>query len=401
MKGHRFWTMVLAGVLLLSACNSSESPEHSSTLPGDVPEGAEVRRRALASRIESEVVSFKQTNPLLRLAARIAYGEDRYSRISSPLRGRVVDIRARLGDHVEAGDVLVVIESPEITAVYSDYIKEASEYEYAKRTYRLAKDLYDIKALPEKDLKQAENDLVKAQAEYRRAKELLMAFRVPERELQKPLHEQRVTSRFELRSSITGTIVERAVTLGQSVGGDPSELLFTVANLDVLLVVADVYERDLGLVRVGQEAWVTVDAYPGEKFPASVFAIGDIVDPSTRTIKVRAKVDNLGHRLKPEMFARLEIQLGEGTPVLALPKEAVLDMAGTRVVFVIDEDGRYVMRTVRVLDVASDPVQILEGLTPGERVVTKGAVLVKALAKQGGRSELSSEDRGTRGDSSL
>lgn len=399
--GHRFWTIIIvAGVLLLGACNRSESPENSSAHPVDDPEEVEVQS-ALASRIESEVVSFKQTNPLLRLAARIAYGEDRYSRISSPVRGRVVDIRARLGDHVEAGDVLVVIESPEITAVYSDYIKEASEYEYAKRTYRLAKDLYEIKALPEKDLKQAENDLVKAQAEYRRAKELLMAFRVPERELQKPLHEQRVTSRFELRSSITGTVVERAVTLGQSVGGDSSELLFTVANLDVLLVVADVYERDLGLVRVGQKAWVTVDAYLGEKFPASVFAIGDIVDPSTRTIKVRATVNNLEHRLKPEMFARLEIQLGQGTPVLALPKEAVLDIAGRRVVFVIDSEGRYVMRDVRVLDMASDPVQILEGLAPGERVVTKGAVLIKALAGPGGRSEPSPEDRGASGASSL
>jgi membrane fusion protein, heavy metal efflux system len=398
MTGHGILTLALAGILIFGACNRTDSSEDSSAPSRDTSDTREVRK-PLASRIETEVVTFKATNPVLRLAARIAYGEDRYSKIASPLRGRVVDIRARLGDHVQAGDVLVVIESPEITAIYSDYIKEASEYEYAKRTYRLAKDLYEIKALPEKDLKLAENDLVKAQAEYRRAKELLVAFRVPARELEKPLDQQRVTSRFELRSSLTGTIVERAVTLGQSVGGDASELLFTVADLDVLLVIADVYERDLGLVRAGQEAWVTVDAYPNERFPASVFAIGDIVEPSTRTIKVRAQVDNRAHRLKPEMFARLKIRLDEGTPVLALPKEAVLEMDGTQIVFVVDDEDRYVMRTVRVLDMASDPVQILEGLTQGERVVIKGAVLVKALEERGEASRTAPPARPTSGDS--
>src|SRR5207249_3607083 len=116
------------------------------------------------------------------------------------------------------------------------------------------KDLYETKALAQKDLKQAENDMIKARAEFRRAKERLLSLKVPAAELEKPLAEQRITSRYELKSPLAGTVVERTVTPGQSVGGDPSQVRFTVADLDVLQVVADVYERDLALVQAGQVA---------------------------------------------------------------------------------------------------------------------------------------------------
>ncbi|MEK6525556.1 MAG: efflux RND transporter periplasmic adaptor subunit, partial [Nitrospirota bacterium] len=136
--------------------------------------------------------------PELTLGGKVAYGEDRYSKISSPLQGRVVEVRAKLGDRVKAGDVLMVIDSPDITAVYSEFVKEASDLEYATRAYELAKDLYETKALPLKDLKQAENDRIKARAEFRRAKERLLSLKVPAAELDKPLAEQKITSRFEM-----------------------------------------------------------------------------------------------------------------------------------------------------------------------------------------------------------
>lgn len=357
----------------------NESP--AGTAPG-LAQGAPAAPRA-AGQVETAVVQLKPVQPELVLVGKVAYGEDRYSKISSPLQGRVVEVRAHLGDRVKAGDTLLVIDSPDITAAYSEFVKEASDLEYATRAQELAKELYATKALALKDLKQAENDLIKARAEFRRAKERLLSLRIPAAELDKPLAQQRITSRFEMKSPLTGTVVERTVTPGQSVGGDVGQVLFTVADLDRLQVVADVYERDLALVKVSQVARVNVEAYPSTDFGAVVASIGDVVDPNTRTIKVRAWVDNQEHKLKPEMFARLRLDVGDALPFLAIPKEAVVEIDGKHFVYLVDVGEKYVKKEVKVSSVSAEFVRVLEGLTPGERIVTKGAVLVKGQDVKG------------------
>ena len=289
-------------------------------------------------------------------------------------------MRAHLSEHVQAGSVLLVLDSQEIAQAYSEYAKEDSDLNYATRAHELAKDLYENKALALKDLKQAENELIKARAEFRRAKERLLSLRVPAQELEKPLERQKITSRFEMKSPLTGIVVERNVTPGQSIGGESGLVLFTVADLDILQVVADVYERDLAylaLVKEGQLAKVSVEAYPDVSFPATVTTIGDVVDPVSRTIKLHAVVSNKDHRLKPEMFARLHIEVGESTLLLTIPREAVLEEDGKQFVYVVEGTDQYVKREVKVSTISPDQVRVLEGLASGQRIVTKGAVLVK------------------------
>jgi cobalt-zinc-cadmium efflux system membrane fusion protein len=376
-------SLVLVVLLFtLAACGRGEQPAPSDA--ATPPQGHSAAAKPEAQpRIETTVVELSQSRQALTLAGKVAYGEDRYSRISSPLQGRVVEVRAHLGDRVKAGAVLLVIDSPDIAQAYSEYVKEDSELRYATRAYELAKDLYEDKAMPLKDLKQAENELIKARAEFRRAKERLLSLRVSAEELNKPLDKQKITSRFEMKSPLTGTVVERAVTPGQSVSGDPSQVLFTVADLDMLQVMADLYERDLSLVKEGQFAKVNVEAYPGVDFPATIAAIGDIVDPSSRTIKVRAWVNNEEHKLKPEMFARLQLEVGEAAQFLVVPREAVLEVDGKQFVYVVDSQNRYVKQEVKVASVSPDQVRILEGLTRGQRIVTKGAVLIKGQEAKG------------------
>ena len=375
--------VVALSLLCLTACGKGDQPANSDA--ATPPHG---KTRTLPQdatpRVETGVVDYGGMQQDLSLSGKIAYGEDRYSKISSPLQGRVVEVRAHLGDRVKAGAVLLVIDSPDIAQAYSEYVKEDSDLQYATRSHELAKDLYSNKALPLKDLKQAENELVKARAEFRRAKERLLSLRVPAEELNKPLDKQQITSRFEMKSPLTGIVVERVVTPGQSVGGDANQVLFTVADLDMLQVVADVYERDLALVKEGQFAKVKVEAYPEVDFPATVASVGDVVDPASRTIKLRAWVNNQDHRLKPEMFARLHIQVGDATKILVVPKEAVLESDGKQFVFVVEESNRYVRHEVKVSNFTPDQMRVLEGLTPGQRIVTKGAVLIKGQEVKGG-----------------
>ena len=332
--------------------------------------------------VETRVVELNSDRQVLTLSGKIAYGEDKYSKISSPLQGRVVEVRARLGGHVKAGDVLLVVDSPDIAQAYAEYVKEESELHYTTRAYELAKDLYETRALALKDLKQAENELVKAQAEFRRAKERLLSLRISPQELKKPLDQQQITSRFEMKSPLSGIVVERTVTPGQAVTGGSDHILFTVADLDVVQVVADVYERDLALVQEGQSAVVQVEAYPDIEFPATVTAVGDVVDPGTRTIKVRARVANESHKLKPEMFARLQLDVSDRGQFLTVPREAVLEVDGKQFVYVVVNGTRYVKRGVKISSMSGDQTRVLDGLKVGERIVTKGAVLIKGQEDQ-------------------
>lgn len=382
MSAHMAPLAIMMALLIISGCGKSDQASPSDSVAAPLAKTAPSAAPA-QPRVETAVVEFSPSHQALVLSGKVAYGEDRYSKISSPLQGRVVEVRAHLGDRVKAGDVLLIVDSPDIAQAYSEYVKEDSDLQYATRAHDLAKDLYENKAMPLKDLKQTENELVKARAEFRRAKERLLSLRVPADELTKPLDKQKITSRFEMKSPLTGIVVERAVTPGQSVGGDPAQVLFTVADLDMLQVLADLYERDLALVKEGQFAKVTVEAYPGVDFPATLAAIGDVVDPATRTIKVRAWVKNDPHKLKPEMFARLHLDVGDATPFIAVPREAVLESDGKQFVYVVEEPNRYVKREVKVSNISTDQVRVLEGLIRGQRIVIKGAVLIKGQEVKG------------------
>jgi len=366
--------VLIVALALLTACGSAEEPGLSNADYASVANG---HNKALM-HIETSLVSAGPANVTLFLTGKVAYREDHHSKISSPVQGRVVEVRARLGDQVNAGDILLVLESPHVAKAYSEFVREHSELGHATQAYRLAHDLFKAKALPLLDLKQAEKDLAKAQAEFRRTKERLLALQVPAVEVNKPLSDQTISARFELRSPLTGTVVERTVTPGQLVTGHSSQALFMVADLDRLQIVADAFERDLAMIRPGQDATVTVDAYPDMVFPAVVETIGDIVDSSSRTIKVRAWFNNDHPKLKPEMFTRLYLSLDNDGTFFSVPNKAVLVVDGKEYVYVMEAEGRYVRRAVKVGPASGDLIRVVEGLTFGDRVVTKGAVLLMA-----------------------
>ncbi len=375
--------LTLALALPVWGCGDSGKTEVMQS--ADKPKGAGENGLPAESRpqIVVEAVQLKPIAGDLSLSGKVQYSEDRFVKVSSPLVGRVTDVRAKLGERVVAGQVLLSIDSADIGAAYSDYVKAESDLGLATRNYELAKDLFEAKAMSKKDVVQAENDYFKAQAEHRRTRERLLALRIPASELDKPRSEQRITSRFDLKSPLDGTVVERSVTVGQMVGADPGQMLYTIADLSVLQVVAEVYERDLSRVARGARVSVTIEAYPGETFDGTIVYVGDVVDQTTRTIKVRCSVVNRGLKLKPEMFARVNLKMGSGTPVLVLPKEAVMEVGGQEFVFVQGADGKYVRRPVMTGLASGDTIQIREGLQAGEKVVVKGALLIKGEQEKG------------------
>src|SRR5262249_36557980 len=151
----------------------------------------------------------------------------------------------------------------------------------------------------------------------------LLSLGMPRTDLDQPLEAVHVNSRFNLASPISGTVVERSLTLGQVVGGDNPAKLFVVADLDTLWVTVDIYEKHLPLVHPGEDVTLEAGAWPGQEFHGQIGYVADTVDPNSRTIKVRATVDNRQGLLKPEMFMTATVQAPGSTTVLTVPVAAI------------------------------------------------------------------------------
>jgi cobalt-zinc-cadmium efflux system membrane fusion protein len=317
----------------------------------------------------------------LIVQGRIQYSLDGFVKISSPLRGLVRAVRVKLGDNVAAGEPILAVESPDIGTAYADFAAAESELHLARRNFELALDLYRVKALPKKDFDLAQTDLRKNKAEYDRARERLLTLKISEKELDKPRDQRRITAQFDVKSPLNGVIVEKLVTVGQLI--DTADILYTVADMDVLQAVGEVYERDIRLLSPGITASVKVESFPQDLFPAVITYVGDVVDPTTRTIKIRCDVTNLDRKLKADMFARIHLQVGAQNMGVALPREAVIRMDGDAFVFVQSNQEEYERRQVVTGSLMGDLLEIRDGVKTGEAVVVKGGLLLQsALEKQ-------------------
>ena len=357
---------VLAWCLASLACGGSDTPR---TVTEKTQPAAPVSERP--KPIETYIVTASSANSSLTRPATLAYAEDEFSTISSPLQGRVLEVRKRLGEAVKAGEILMVIDSPDIATAYSDFVKEISELGMAERNYDLIKSLYEVQAVSLKEFKQAENDLIRERAEFAQAKDKLVFLGVPAGELKKTTPTPVITSRFELKSPLTGTVVERNVTPGQLVGPDTTAPLMTVANLNRLQVVADVYERDVPLIHIGQRGHLQVEAYPNLDIEANIVFIGEVVEPNTRTIKIRARIDNADHRLKPQMYGKLQIPVESTAQIILIPRKALAHANGRTVVYVEQSPGLFQPRPISIQEEPGDRVRVLEGLAVGERIASQ------------------------------
>ena len=180
-----------------------------------------------------------------------------------------------------------------------------------------------------------------------------------------------------LRARVEGTVVERSALVGQELRADAAAALLTITDLNSVWVLADAYEQDLPVVQVGAAVSVHVPAYPGESFPGQVVHVHDTVDSETRTVKVRCVLKNPGGRLKPEMFAKVELQNPGGPKAIVVPTQAVLNDGDQSIVLVVGEDNAYQAVKVEAGPESAGTVRILSGLTPGQRIVTQGALFLQ------------------------
>ena len=301
----------------------------------------------------------------------ITYDGNHVSVVASRAEGRVVSIRTDLGQRVNAGDVLVIVESPEVGETRGTYGRAQAAIEVARRNYEREKRLYEQSITSQKEMLEAEGVFRSAEAELNAALAKLKALGAS------PVGEG---GTFGLVSPVSGTVVERHATPGQIAG--PSTDLLTVADLRHVWITVDVYEADFTRVQNGVPAKVIPTALR-DTFPGKVTFAGGVVDSLSRTVKVRVEVENESRLLRPGMFAQVYIQTAiqaGGDSSVVVPEIAVQEVDGRQVVFVsAGAPGRYVAREV-VLGPrpSSTLLSVVKGLRRGDRVVAKGAFQLKA-----------------------
>jgi cobalt-zinc-cadmium efflux system membrane fusion protein len=376
MIGHRLAFSVL--LLTAPACTKAR---------GSAPADVESASRADKARdfirydtshvphdfIQIETVAETSGSTAVSLPGRVGFDEDHTQRLASPIDGRVVDILVKLGDRVRAGQPLLRLSSPSVGLVQADVQKAASDLAVAEKASTRVKTLQAEGAASDREVAQVDGELRKARADHARAGAQLKSL---------GLSASDPAVGVVLRAQIPGVVVERNVMVGAEVVGaevraDQTAALLTISNLGVVWVMADAYEQDLGLVTQDDPVIVQVPAYPGEKFAGRVGHIGDVVDPATRTVKIRCVAPNPDRKLKPEMFARVDVSDGGRRRLIWLSSKAVLTEGDKTYVIVASEGNEFRVRRVDVGAESDGRVRLLGGVTPGDKIVTEGAIFMK------------------------
>jgi len=328
---------------------------------------------------------------------KISIDEDRATPIFSPYPGRVTRLMAKPGDQVQRDQPLFMIEANDMVQAQNDFLaavaninKANSRVNLGEIVERQTRTLHESRAGSLRDFQQAQSDLVQARGDLRTAEALLEAARnrlvilgKTDAEIEAFRNSGKISPETPIHAPISGTVVGRKVGPGQfvsytSIGS--IEPVFTIGDLSTVWLVAYIRESDAAKVRVGQELEFTVLSHPGRTFKAEITYVSAGLDPATRRLMVRATIDNAQRLFKPEMFANIVIFTDEGMTGPAVARDAVIVEADGARVWVARDDMTAELRKVQTGMVSGGMIQILQGLQPGEKVITKGGIFVDRAA---------------------
>jgi cobalt-zinc-cadmium efflux system membrane fusion protein len=402
----RWWQLaVVAVAAVLVALGLAVVPELVKPTPEQSSEAAKAApgtfrpTPAQWAGLKFETVTTMAFRPERVTEGSIAIDDDLTTPVFSPYSGRVMKVIAMLGDVVEQNSPLFVIHASEFVQAQSDLITglanlatTRSQLTMAQTTERRAHELYLAQGGALKDWQQAQTDLISAQNNVRAAEIALHSVRRRLRILGKTDEEiasleaqpmQKLDSEVTVRAPIGGTITQRQIGVGQYINSEAAGAtnpVYTISNLSTVYLIANVREADAPLMHVGDPVEVRVLAYPDRVFKAKISWIAASIDPNTRRLSVRADVENPNGELKPGMFASFNIITGNAETAPAVPQRAVVFEGETARVWVASDDGTIAARQIRIGRSANGMLEVLEGLSKGDKVVTSGALFIDRAA---------------------
>jgi cobalt-zinc-cadmium efflux system membrane fusion protein len=308
----------------------------------------------------------------------IDFNQNMLVQVFSQYPGKILKAFYNLGDEVKQGDILFTIDSPDLLQAESALLASAGVLELQTRTLARATQLLRAGGSAQKDVDQATSDQQTAEGNFKAAKNAVRIFGKTDAEIEQILALRKVDSTLLVPSPISGRIIARNAAPGFLTQPGNAPAPYSVADLSTMWMIANVIETDAPAYRLGQAVEVKVPAYPDRIFDGHVTTLGSMIDPNSHRQLVRSEIADPEQLLRPGMFASFVIRMGNPARSLAVPVESVVrEGDGTMTVWVTADRRRFVKRTVKVgIQQQGGWSQILEGLEPGESVVTDGAVFL-------------------------
>jgi cobalt-zinc-cadmium efflux system membrane fusion protein len=431
-QSHRIWVWAgIASVAILCGCTSSpitSQSDSNSTGTNTLATGSVDRRLvSLSSAAEREAgvnfakVEVRELDSDVNVTGEVLANANTQTHVTTPVTGRVTQTLVSIGDHIQEGKPLLIVRSTDIQQAESDLLqgeqqvrsdlKQAlvqinfdtatadAQLKLDEKIYERMQGLYKEKIASKADFQAAETAYLKDQiavdAQRKKyqatvslseekmklitgpAKTKLRLLGVPDEKIAEVMRTQNVDPLVPVLSPESGIIVERLVNVGELI--DPSKPLFTIGDFDTVWLKADVFEKDIPKIKLGQPIELQVDSFPDKVFTGKLDYVANQIDSDTRTLAVRAEVSNPQGFLKPKMFARMKIIVGLQR-VLSIPTTAVQDTTSGKVVYVPRGNSVFEERKVTLGSQSGDYVEALAGLKPGENVVARGSFDLRADA---------------------
>ena len=394
----RFFLLMICSIVLLSCSKTkpAAAPENNADAKTGTEEQEKQESKGEARTVEMTpeaqkrsgvVVTPAATSPLtqqLQVTGTVQPVDSSIAHIRPLARGRLQEVLVKVGDRVAPNQVLAHIDNMETGEIAAQYnsaraelqklkIQLAAQQRQVERSRRLA----EIGAVPQKEYEFNLAEQQGLEESIRGQESTIAGLAARLRRFGISETDGNALQATAIRAPFAGVIIRMAAAPGDVV--EAGAELFTVADLSTVYVQAQVYEKDLGQVRVGQSASITVDSYPEDHFTGRVVSISDLIDPQTRTAAVRCQVANPNTRLKLDMLATIQLPTSTKRATLSVPSEAIQTIEGKSVVFTRSSPSRFSVRQVETGVITEGRTEIIRGVAEGEPVVSKGAFAVKSV----------------------
>jgi len=354
-------------LFLLVGCGSKEKAEQVKEVadPNVVELGPELQKQVQVIKVGDAEI-----RELLRIPGSIQVDEQRMAKIGAPVTGRIAEISAVLGQLVKQGQVLATVNSTELAQNQLAYIKALQQISLQSKAVDRAKVLLEADVISAAELQRREAELSGAKADLIAARNQLLVLGMSNASISKLSHSVQMDTFSNVTARLAGTVISRKINVGQVV--QPADELFVVADLSRVMAVAEVPERQIDLIELGQEVDIEVAALNDKPIKGKLIYVGDVVNPQTRTVTVRSEIKNFNHEIKPEMLVSMLVQ---SKPVshLSVPVQAIVRENDKNYVFVKIAANKYRLREVAIGDDYQGMVAVENGLDSGETIVSEGA----------------------------
>jgi membrane fusion protein, heavy metal efflux system len=371
---------VLACALLLAGCGSSGPSESESKMTSFSTNESKSDTASLFTVPQDQmahlqVVTVEKSHlpRVLRLTGAVAYNAFATTPVFSAIGGPVEKILVDPGQVVHLGQTLLMVSSPDYSAARSTYLKSKSVYLLADKNYQRSKDLYEHKAIAERDLQQAESDREAALADLQSSEDAMRVLGIKDPE---KFADTKATSEVPVLAPVGGEIVERLVGPGQLLQAGSTQC-FTISDMSTVWVLVNVYQSDLAYVHAGDSVEIDTDSYP-DKFHGKISYLAPSLDPTTRTLQARIEASNPGGKLKKDMYVTAVVQAGAVNDALTVPDASVLhDSENVPFVYVQVDTNKFARRIVKIADSNDGRTRIEGGLKEGDKVVGDGSLFLQ------------------------